>query len=310
MWLWRLPKRTNSSAWSGSEQRRPEHVAPNGFITLVIDRTGFQNRLGRSKSVLHHPQTLIRGRYGLGLQVRVGAEHPHPIEPRVVLNHRFIDSKVIPAHHLEKPSVAFIADQAAGMWFASMKRNAGTMRRPARPSSSMCANSSSEATSPHLQRGRVFALGAPSRMLVVVNNFNLSSMIAERLRREQTLSGAHDEWGGTCFESESKGFRRWPCRSDFHLISGMAPDEHLALASLAHLDVDCGGGNGTVAEKRLNMPQVHSILQERRRNCMSKHVWGNTANASTTSVSVQNCPDMTGRTCVLHDGSRKAVHSG
>ena len=44
----------------------------------------------------------------------------------------------------------------------------------------------------------------------------------------------------------------------------MSPDEHLALASLAHLDVDCGRRNGTVAQKPLNMPQIHTAFQEQR----------------------------------------------
>lgn len=43
-------------------------------------------------------------------------------------------------------------------------------------------------------------------------------------------------------------------RSDLHFIAGMAPDECLALAALAYLDVNGGGGDGAVAEKALDVP--------------------------------------------------------
>jgi|GEM_PF-4789540 len=55
-------------------QERAEHVALDGSIPLVKQRTGVEHRLGCPEELLHHQEPLILHRDLIGSQIGVGSE--------------------------------------------------------------------------------------------------------------------------------------------------------------------------------------------------------------------------------------------
>lgn len=68
-------------------------VPEDGFIALVVDGPGFQDRSGRTKTLLGGPQHLVDVGSGLRIVPRVGAQDPQPTVARFGFDLGLIDSE-------------------------------------------------------------------------------------------------------------------------------------------------------------------------------------------------------------------------
>jgi len=68
-------------------------MATNGFVALVVDGLGFQNRFG-TNNILDRPERLVDVSYCLGIIDSVSPYHPDTIVALFGFDPVFIDGKV------------------------------------------------------------------------------------------------------------------------------------------------------------------------------------------------------------------------
>src|SRR6266481_3575991 len=88
-----------------------EHVAADGLVELVEDRTGFEQVLGGSEGLLHGPQLLVAEHGFERVEIGVGAQHENAVEPFLVLNLVRVDREVLIADRLQVAAIAGVADE-------------------------------------------------------------------------------------------------------------------------------------------------------------------------------------------------------
>jgi len=88
-----------------------EHVAADGLVELVEDRTGFEQLLGGSEGLLHGPQLLVAEHGFERVEIGVGAQHENAVEPFLVLDLVRVDREVLIADRLQVAAIAGVADE-------------------------------------------------------------------------------------------------------------------------------------------------------------------------------------------------------
>src|SRR5258705_12604937 len=78
-----------------------EHVAADGLVELVEDRTGFEQVLGGSEGLLHGPQLLVAEHGFERVEIGVGAQHENAVEPFLVFDLVRVDREVLIADRLQ-----------------------------------------------------------------------------------------------------------------------------------------------------------------------------------------------------------------
>src|SRR5215831_8131020 len=87
-------------------------MTTNGFVALVVDGSGFQNRFSCTNNVLDCPERLVDMSYGLGIIDSVSPQHPNAIVALFGFDLFFIDDKVTASFDFEIATVSLVADQA------------------------------------------------------------------------------------------------------------------------------------------------------------------------------------------------------
>jgi hypothetical protein len=102
-------------------QERAEHVAANGFIGLVIDRPGVENRFCRPEDVLHLEQLAIAQHDGERIEAHVGAQDIEAVMARVLGHSLVVDLEVLVVRGLEVAPIGAVGEErlvAAAQAFA------------------------------------------------------------------------------------------------------------------------------------------------------------------------------------------------
>jgi hypothetical protein len=84
-------------------------MASNGFITPVVDGSGFQNRLGCPKDILDSPERLVDVSYRLGVVDGVSPQHQSPLLVLFGFDLLLIEGEMTMALDFQIPTVTFIS---------------------------------------------------------------------------------------------------------------------------------------------------------------------------------------------------------
>src|SRR5277367_2463996 len=86
-------------------------MAPNGFVALMVNGPGFENRFGRAKDVFDCPEILVDVSNCLGIIVGVSPQHPDSVVARLGFDPLFVEGKMTLALDFEITPITFVTDQ-------------------------------------------------------------------------------------------------------------------------------------------------------------------------------------------------------